>query len=82
MNKQDTQINKHLSVDQLTFEDAFSELEEITRTLETDGQTLDQALALFERGQELHQHCATLLDKAELKIQQILGDEISDYLVD
>ena len=61
----------------LTFEQAFAELEENVRKLEAGGLTLDEGLALFERGQALAAHCNKQLDEAELKIKQIApGGEI------
>jgi exonuclease VII small subunit len=33
---------------------------------------------LFERGQELVQHCGGLLDKAELRIRQLVPDDLQD----
>ena len=58
-------------VDGLTFEQAFAELEEAVRTLERGDLPLEEALGLYERGQELAAYCAQLLDEAELKIVQI-----------
>ena len=55
----------------LTFEQAFAELEESVRTLERGDLPLEEALTLYERGQELAAYCAKLLDEAELKVQQI-----------
>ena len=55
----------------LTFEQAFAELEESVRTLERGDLPLEESLALYERGQELSAYCAKLLDAAELKVQQI-----------
>ena len=66
-------------VDELTYEQAFSELEEIVSALESNGQTLDGAVALFERAQALAGYCASLLDQAELKIQQLSGEELEDF---
>jgi exodeoxyribonuclease VII small subunit len=63
----------------LTYEQAYAELEEIVTALETDKNSLDEALALFERGQKLSRYCAQLLDKAELKIMQLSGDDLVDY---
>jgi exodeoxyribonuclease VII small subunit len=65
--------------DALTYEQAYEELERIVSALESDKNTLDEALNLFERGQMLAQHCAKLLDKAELKIMQLAGDELIDF---
>lgn len=55
----------------LTFEQAFAELEESVRTLERGDLPLEESLALYERGQELSAYCARLLDEAELKVQQV-----------
>ena len=65
-------------VETLTYEQAFAELETIVATLEGEEQPLEQALSLYERGQALSQHCAELLDKAELKVSRLSGDEVGD----
>ena len=62
---------KTLPVEELTFEQAFAELEESVRALERGDLPLEESLALFERGQQLAAYCGQLLDKAELKIEQI-----------
>ena len=62
-------------VEQLTYEQAFSQMQEVVSSLETEEHPLDKALELFERGQALAKHCAVLLEQAELKVQQISGDE-------
>jgi len=66
-------------IEELTYEQAFTELEAIVIALETAEHNLDETIAQFERGQALAQYCATLLDKAEIKVQQISGDEIIDF---
>jgi len=65
-------------VDELTYEQAYAELEEIVAALESEERTLDEAISQYERGQALAKHCADLLDKAELKVQQLSGDELAD----
>jgi exodeoxyribonuclease VII small subunit len=65
---------KQTALDALTYEQAFAELEEIVGKLEGEIGNLDEALALFERGQALAKRCAELLDKAELKVQQLSED--------
>jgi exodeoxyribonuclease VII small subunit len=55
----------------LTYEQAFSELEEIVEKMETEQQPLDEAMSCFERGQMLAKYCAALLDNAELRIKQL-----------
>lgn len=59
------------AVEELSYEQAFAELEEIVRLLETDSKTLEESLALFERGQALANRCAALLDQADLRIRQM-----------
>jgi exodeoxyribonuclease VII small subunit len=58
-------------IETLTFEQAFAELEENVRKLEAGGLTLDEGMALFERGQALAAYCNKQLDEAELRIKQI-----------
>ena len=71
------------TVNELTFEQAFRELEEIIRQLEAGQLALDVALALFERGQALAARCGALLDSAELKVRQLVpkegGYELEDF---
>ena len=66
-------------VEQLSYEQALSELEAIVLNLESDQHTLEEALAIFERGQALAQHCSQLLEHAELKIQELSGEELLDF---
>lgn len=67
------------SIEELTYEQAYAELENIVTTLENEEKSLDEAIAQYERGQALAQHCADLLDKAEMKVKVIAGDEIVDF---
>jgi len=61
----------------LTYEQAFNELEAIVAALETEQKTLDETMRLFERGQVLAQFCGALLDNAELKIKELTENRIS-----
>jgi len=65
--------------DKLTYEQAYAELEAVVSALETGEQSLDEAMALFERGQGLTRHCAELLDKAELKIRKLSGESLEPF---
>lgn len=66
-------------VEKLSYEAALSELEALVLDLESDEHALEDALAMFERGQALAQHCAQLLENAELKIQDLSGEELTDF---
>lgn len=65
-------------VEELTYEQALAELENIVAALESGDHALEAALAFYERGQVLARYCARLLDQAELKIQSLSGDELVD----
>lgn len=62
-------------VEGLSYEQAFEELAGIVSALESNQRSLAEAVALFERGQALAQHCVRLLDQAELKIRQLMANE-------
>ncbi len=51
-----------------SFETVYAELEETVRQLDAGGQTLDEAIALYETGMRLAKRCQELLDAAELRI--------------
>jgi exodeoxyribonuclease VII small subunit len=59
-------------IDNMSYEQAFAEIETIVTRLETDSSSLEESLTLFERGQALSKHCAALLDKAELRVKQLI----------
>jgi exodeoxyribonuclease VII small subunit len=65
-------------VDELSYEQALSELEMIVSSLEANKLSLEDALALFERGQSLTKHCIELLDQAELRVKKLSGDNLVD----
>jgi exodeoxyribonuclease VII small subunit len=58
----------------LSFEEAYAELEQIITRLEAGDLPLDESVTLYERGRKLSEHCQTLLDKAELRISQLADD--------
>ena len=61
----------------LTFEEAQKELERIVSQLEGGRASLEDAVALWERGDELYRYCLERLDSAEGKIEE-LGDRIEE----
>jgi len=64
------------TVEDLSYEEAMTELEEIVESLEGDAARtpLEESMKLFERGQALVARCSALLEAAQLKVQQ-LSDE-------
>jgi exodeoxyribonuclease VII small subunit len=66
-------------VEKLSYEAALSELEALVLNLESDEHALADALAMFERGQALTRHCAQLLEDAQIKIQELSGEELVEF---
>ena len=56
---------------ELTFETAQKELEQIVERLERGEAELDEAIALWERGEELLRFCLHRLETAEGKIEEL-----------
>jgi exodeoxyribonuclease VII small subunit len=54
-----------------SFEQAQHELEEIVHRLESGEVPLDEALRLWQRGEELYRFCRERLDSAEGKIEEL-----------
>jgi exodeoxyribonuclease VII small subunit len=58
------------------YEEARAELIEVVRTLEAGGTTLEQSLALWERGERLAQICQEWLDGARRRLDAAIeGDQ-------
>jgi exodeoxyribonuclease VII small subunit len=61
----------------LSYEQAFAELEAIINGLEANQKTLEESIALYERGQALALFCGGLLDQAELRVRQLSEVELA-----
>lgn len=62
------------AVEELTFEEALRELEQIVGLLERGDAPLDESIRLYERGSALRQRCAERLDAAQARIEAIKLD--------
>ena len=61
-------------INELSFETAYAELEDIITKLESGDLPLDDSVTLFERGRQLSEHCQAMLYKAELRVSQLTDD--------
>jgi exodeoxyribonuclease VII small subunit len=61
------------AIEALSFDDALAELQQTVAELETGGQPLEAAIALYERGVALQARCEKLLSDAELRVQQLVA---------
>ena len=57
--------------DAVPFEEAQRELERIVSELESGRASLEDAVVLWERGDELYRYCLGKLDSAEGKIDEL-----------
>jgi exodeoxyribonuclease VII small subunit len=60
-----------MSDQEQTFEELRRELEEIVGKLERGDVAVDEAIRLWQRGEELHRLCAALLEAAEGRIEEL-----------
>jgi exodeoxyribonuclease VII small subunit len=67
-------------INELSFEAAYAELEQIIAKLDEGSLPLEESVTLYERGRKLSEHCQSLLDKAELRVNQIADDGRVDPL--
>lgn len=61
-----------------SYEEAREELVEVVRRLETGGTTLEESLALWERGEQLARTCQEWLDGARKRLDETIEAEVSD----
>jgi len=71
-------IDKEDMQDNMSYEEAFSRMQEVLEKLENGNVKLDESLKLYEEGIKLYRYCNMILDEAELKITKfntIQGEE-------
>lgn len=63
-----------VAVDEMTFEQAMAELERVVGQLEAGDVSLEDSIALYERGSALKKRCEAQLKAAEEKVAAITLD--------
>jgi exodeoxyribonuclease VII small subunit len=66
-------------LEDLSYEEAMTELEAIVDSLEGQANPLEESMTLFERGQALVAHCSALLEAAQLRVQKLEGDLVVPF---
>jgi exodeoxyribonuclease VII small subunit len=62
---------KHADIKDMTFERALKELETIVNRLERGDVELEESIAIYERGEQLKEHCDRLLKQAEARVEKL-----------
>jgi exodeoxyribonuclease VII small subunit len=70
------------SVENLSFEQALAELEEIVKKMDSGQENLELAVNSFERGVQLKNYCEKKLQEAKLKIEKITKLEDSSVTLE
>ncbi len=76
MNKK---IDNH-KIQDLDFEDAMDQLNDIIQGLESGDIKLSESVEKFELGSQLAKHCKKLLDDAETRINAIKIDKMGEII--
>ena len=59
--------------DERSFEELQRELEDVVARLERGDVAVDDAIALYKRGEELYRECVGRLQQAELRIEELVA---------
>ena len=59
----------------MTLEESFAALQKIAEQMESQNVSLEDSIALYEKGQGLIRHCETLLSEAQIKIDQATAEQ-------
>ncbi|MEO6509840.1 MAG: exodeoxyribonuclease VII small subunit [Nocardioides sp.] len=67
-----------MAEEKIPYEEAREELIEVVRRLEQGGTTLEESLALWERGEQLATICQDWLDGARARLDAARGEDQGD----
>jgi exodeoxyribonuclease VII small subunit len=70
-----TEKKPNADIESMTYEQARDELTKVLNQLEAGSVTLDQSMALWERGEVLAQKCEQWLAGARAKLDTVLKDK-------
>ena len=67
-------------LEKMTFEDAMKELENLVDSLDKGDVSLDEAIAAYDRGSQLKDHCQKKLNEAKMKVETIQSSGDSNVI--
>lgn len=67
-----------MTLEELSFEQAFEQLQTAIQRLEDGGLTLEESIAQFELGTRLAALCTDMLDRAELKVSRLMAGQATE----
>ena len=66
-------------MEEMTFEQAMEELEQITQRMEKGEASMDDSVAMYERGQLLAGYCREKLDSYKARINKVAGGKEESF---
>ncbi len=72
----------YASVEELTFEQALDQLDQLVRRMESGELGLDESLQAYKRGADLARFCQGKLADAELQIRKLDEDVLKNFSPD
>ena len=63
------------TLDKMSFEEAMRELEKLVESLDKGEVSLDEAIAAYDRGSQLKDHCQKKLNEAKMKVETIQASD-------
>ena len=73
-------MDKDNVLEKMKFEDAMNELESLVNALDKGDISLDKAIAAYDRGTKLKDHCEKKLNEAKMKVETIQLSENKDIV--
>ena len=70
----------NVSLEKMTFEEAMKELERLVDSLDKGDVSLDEAIAAYDRGSQLKDHCQKKLNEAKMKVETIQSSGESNVI--
>lgn len=63
-----------MAEERMTLEEAFAQLEQVTKTLEDENISLEESFAVYQKGMQLLRYCNESIDKVEKKVLVLNGE--------
>ncbi|KJW07567.1 exodeoxyribonuclease VII, small subunit [Orientia tsutsugamushi str. UT144] len=71
-------MNKEKVIDEMSFEEALNELEQIVKMIDSGQEKLEDIIKAFERGAALKKHCEKKLNEAKFRIEKVVYDNANN----
>lgn len=63
-----------MAEERMTLEEAFAQLEQVTKALEDENISLEKSFAVYQQGMQLLKYCNDSIDKVEKKVLVLNGE--------